>query len=133
VSAELERADYLPEVPPFFERDGHRYELKGDRIVRDGTEVAVLVSGGFGAGFSTWNKISPMNPLAVTAILFDRRDLLANASEDERARMGDRDAYMGGVDDVSIHWVPVGTLFRVDEYDGAESVEYLSDAGFTQA
>ena len=33
------------------------------------------------------------------------------------------DIYSGGLEDLQIEWVPVGTLFQVNEYDGNESIE----------
>jgi hypothetical protein len=36
------------------------------------------------------------------------------------------DAYVGGLKDLSILWLPEGTVFRVDEYDGNESI-YLKE------
>ena len=124
----------LPDIPPAFEKDGHRYELRGDRIVRDGTHVGVAYSPGYGAGFSTWNDVSPLNPFVIVAILFDRADAIADASDQEKADLlGDPEAYMGGAHSLRIEWVPLGTAFRVDEYDGYESVETLPHAGFQEA
>jgi hypothetical protein len=34
------------------------------------------------------------------------------------------DGYFGGSDDLIIEWVPVGTQFRVHEYDGSETLEF---------
>jgi hypothetical protein len=31
--------------------------------------------------------------------------------------------YMGGVSDLTVEWVPQGSLFRVAEYDGNETIE----------
>ena len=33
------------------------------------------------------------------------------------------DIYTGGMKDLKVAWIPEGTLFRVDDYDGSESVE----------
>jgi hypothetical protein len=33
------------------------------------------------------------------------------------------DMYLGGVGDLTVRWVPQGTLFRVTEYDGSETIE----------
>ena len=35
--------------------------------------------------------------------------------------------YCGGADDLTIQWLPVGTAFRIHEYDGSESVEIRDD------
>jgi hypothetical protein len=31
--------------------------------------------------------------------------------------------YTGGMDSLEIAWLPEGTLFRINEYDGSESIE----------
>lgn len=127
----------LPDIPMSFEKDGHRYELRGDRIVRDGTHVGVAYSPGYGAGWTTWDyddKVSPLNPFVIVAILFDRVDAIVNASDDDKETyLGSRDMYMGGARYLTIAWVPIGTMFRVHEYDGYESVETLPNAGFQEA
>jgi hypothetical protein len=33
------------------------------------------------------------------------------------------DLYSGGLDSLQIEWVPEGTVFRIHEYDGNESIE----------
>jgi hypothetical protein len=33
-------------------------------------------------------------------------------------------AYLGGMRDLTVAWVEVGTLFKIHEYDGSESIEY---------
>jgi hypothetical protein len=35
--------------------------------------------------------------------------------------------YCGGADNLTIEWLPVGTAFRIHEYDGSESVEVRDD------
>ena len=37
------------------------------------------------------------------------------------------DAYTGVMDDLIVDWLPVGTLFRIHEYDGNESIEVKED------
>jgi hypothetical protein len=32
-------------------------------------------------------------------------------------------SYYGGADDLQVMWLPIGTHFRIHEYDGAESIE----------
>lgn len=87
-----------------------------EKIVRNG-KVAVAVSYGFGAGWSTWNEVDPMDARFNQLFLDDKVDE-AKALVDE-LEMG----YTGGADDVEIVWVPVGTQFRITEYDGSESLE----------
>jgi hypothetical protein len=114
----------LAKMPDTFNKDGHAYTLRGDRIVRDGTHVAVLVSPGFGAGFTTWcDGVSPYEPKIVAALLADRRDLIANADPEELAReLGASYVYLGGVDNLTVSFLPIGTQFKISEYDGSEYI-----------
>ena len=92
-----------------------------DKVVRDG-QVAVLYSPGFGAGWYTWNSEHPelvFDPTIVAMLEEDRhfREIEAYVV----TKYGD-DIYCGGLSDLTIRWVPVGAQFRIDEYDGNESV-----------
>lgn len=91
-----------------------------EKIVRDGM-VAVAVSGGFGAGWSTWANVNPMDARFNQLFLdgkYDEAEALC-----DKLKLG----YPGGARDVEIIWVPVGTEFRITEYDGAENIEYKDD------
>ena len=88
-------------------------------IVND--KVAVLYSPGFGAGWYTWNTDAP-------EILFDPAivKFVENEKWDELATyvaLKYPDIYTGGMKDLKVAWIPEGTLFRVDDYDGNESIE----------
>lgn len=88
--------------------------------------VAVLVSRGYGAGWTTWNYQYPemlFDPDIAQMILDCRQedDILALAT----ARYPD--AYLGGLEGLFVQWVPEGVRFRVHEYDGAESLEFQSE------
>jgi len=96
-----------------------------NKVIRDG-KVAVLYSPGFGAGWSTWaygrdvsNDFMLFDPTLVGMV-----ERGASAEEIE-TYVTDiyPDTYCGGADDLTIEWLPVGTAFRVHEYDGSESIE----------
>ena len=114
------------------------------RIDNDGQIwVGVLVSAGYGAGWSTWNSYKGEGELDLA---LDHRIiewLLANAKVttyedsnidwdiedvDEAAlkeyceSIGYHDVYCGGADGLCIEWYRKGTLIRIEEYDGYESV-----------
>jgi hypothetical protein len=36
----------------------------------------------------------------------------------------DGDGYFGGADDLKIAWVKEGVEFKIDEYDGSESIQF---------
>lgn len=143
MGTEIARTLHLPDEQPLtFEHEGHSFEIKSDRIVRDGKEVCVLVSPGFGAGFITWNDcISPMNPKLVALVLAGQRGALVQAKDEGREAdvaewLGlpeDTFLSLNGARDLEIYYVPIGSRFRLDEYDGAESVEVLDADGWTIA
>ena len=92
-----------------------------EKLVRDG-KVAVLISRGFGAGWSTWNYQYPelvFEPSVAEMIELNHSDESIVAYCEAKYPEG----YFGGVDDLEIVWLPVGTEFRIGEYDGSESLE----------
>ena len=97
-----------------------------EKIVRDG-KVAVAVSYGYGAGWSTWNNIDPMDARFNQLFLDDAADEAADLCDE--LDLG----YAGGARDVEIVWVPVGTEFRITEYDGSESLEYKDNIAWRKA
>lgn len=83
--------------------------------------VAVLVSPDYGAGWYTWNdncKELLFDPNIVQLIL----DKVSKKEILEYCEKKYPDAYFGGIDGLCIHWVPEGTIFRIDEYDGYETL-----------
>jgi hypothetical protein len=101
-----------------------------NKVIRDG-KVAVLVSSGFGAGWSTWSYVGEedyrnfmlFDPTLVTMV--ERGDSV-EAIESYVTAIHPH-TYCGGASDLTIQWLPVGTAFRIHEYDGAESVEIRDD------
>ena len=104
-----------------------------DRYIKDG-KVAVLVSYGYGAGWSTWNWDHPniiFDPFIVECVLehnqlegdakIDHLDVLVPRVE-EYGKKAYPGAYLGGVWGLDVTWVPVGEKFRIHEYDGSERV-----------
>ncbi len=91
-------------------------------------QVAVLISPGFGAGWSTW-----ADPSIEEAVLFDSRlvdAVLAKMPIDQFADLCEDlgyDNYKGGVEDLEVVWIDAGTRFTVEEYDGSESIRTFSD------
>jgi hypothetical protein len=97
-----------------------------EKYIKDG-KVGVLVSPGFGAGWSTWADSAERE-----TALMDKRLVEAALSGNvaELRRVADElcpESYKGGLDDVIVEWVPVGGRFRIDEYDGSESLVAADD------
>jgi hypothetical protein len=100
-----------------------------DKVIRDG-EVAVLYSPDFGAGWYTCNTEHPAmlyDPTLVKWVM-DGKPYGQKPSGVEWVRLVTTleekypGCYLGGLRDLEIRWVPVGTRFYVDEYDGNETV-----------
>jgi len=90
------------------------------KLNEDG-KVAVLYSPGFGAGWYTWNQTVPQilfDPAIVKFVEKEKWDELATY-----VALKYPDIYTGGMKDLKVAWIPEGTLFRVDDYDGSESIE----------
>lgn len=96
------------------------FDTLREKVVLDG-KVAVLYSPGFGAGWYTWHSKVELvfDPVVVQMVLDDRREDIEDYC---LSKYPDDQPYMGGSDELTIRWVPLGARFRIHEYDGAESV-----------
>ena len=109
-----------------------------DKVIVDG-KVAVLVSGGFGGGWSTWQNDDESNasmvfePKVVEMVLAGEKD---KNRADRKATLNKIREYMtetypgyytGGAEGLEVEWVPVGSKFYIEEYDGNESLVLESD------
>ena len=88
------------------------------KVERDG-KVAVIVSPGHGAGWSTWADKAEVALFAPDVVAWI-----------EAGKPGGVDAfegygYTGGLDQAEVEWVPKGSRFIINEYDGSESLTIL--------
>lgn len=99
-----------------------------DRVIRDG-KVAVLVSPGYGAGWSTWAD----RDIDINIVLFEPEVVawVLNGKEgplpDLKTKYGWEYFYDGGGDDLQVVWIEQGQRFRIHEYDGSEHVVLEQD------
>lgn len=97
-----------------------------NKIIRNG-QVAVLISPDYGAGWSTWNHEYPAEELMFDPGLV----LLVEEGNTEKietyATLKWPNAYLGGLRNICVEWVNQGTAFRINEYDGAESIELMNN------
>lgn len=105
----------------------------------DHSHYAVLVSPGFGAGWSTWNYKELAYDKRVVEWYLEKVDChpvycmrLNDPNTPERAAAsellaswGYGDVYFGGLQSNMLRWVPTGVPWRMAEYDGNESIEFL--------
>ena len=102
-----------------------------NRYIKDG-KVAVAYSPGYGAGWASWAKQDVMETLLfhpdIIQMILDGRE--EEMSEDwliEHFGEAFKNVYCGGNDQLVVKWLPIGTVFRVHEYDGSECIVILDD------
>jgi hypothetical protein len=83
--------------------------------------VAVLYSPGFGAGWYTWNTGSPELIFDPTIVKFVEKEKWEELKVYVELKYPE--IYTGGMQDLKVEWIPEGTLFKINEYDGSESIE----------
>lgn len=98
------------------------------KCIRDGL-VAVLYSPGYGAGWSTWNDDKYREFLLHDEKLVDMVEFNQQDKIEEYVKSVYPDEYVcvNGADQLCVSWVLPGTQFRIEEYDGSESMVSNSD------
>lgn len=95
-----------------------------EKVVRNGM-VAVAISPGFGAGWTSWaTGISPFNPKVIKMIEEGKQGEITEEWCQEN--LGIEHVYCGGASQLTIEWIPQGVHFSINEYDGSESI-YRAD------
>jgi hypothetical protein len=99
------------------------------KIERDG-KIAVLVSYGYGAGWSSWSpeyqETLCMDADIVQAVLDGDK---AKAVEIAQEKCGDF-FYGGGAEGLQVEWVEKGMKFEIQEYDGNESLHIIGERSY---
>ena len=101
-----------------------------DKVIKDG-KVAVLYSPGYGSGWYTWNQEFPeliFSPAIVKLVEQEKFDELETYME-----LKYPEVFKAGMMDLEIEWIPVGTEFRIHEYDGSENIELKEDLNWLTA
>jgi hypothetical protein len=124
-------------ITKYTDNEYHKAELESIRrahipkVAREGN-VAVLYSPGFGAGWYSWHGVEELlyDPVLVEMVEAyrtieiptpEQKFDFTQAVESHCSKY--KDCYFGGADDLEVMWLPVGTNFRIHEYDGSETVE----------
>ena len=100
-----------------------------EKVIKDG-KVAVLVSHGYGGGFYTWG--APVEAIFDPTLV----DLIENDKIQDAIDYVKKtypDAYEGGVGTLDIEWIPEGSKFIINEYDGSESLQLMDDTNWITA
>ena len=104
-----------------------RGEYLMEKYYNDKGEIGILVSGGFGAGWSTWAS-SNRDFLTMNKTLIEM--CLQNTSQikvDDYLESHNIDTYTGGWKDCRVEYLPPNTPFHINEYDGSESLWTIED------
>ena len=115
---------YAPSVPerknPF---NGYK------KYIRDGN-LAVVISTGYGAGFSTWNYDHKVE-IATDSRIVER--VLSKNFTNIKGFIESLGYDVYEAKNLGIAWVPVGSFWRVKEEDGNEYVDILDISKWNQA
>ena len=92
-----------------------------EKYYNENDELGVLVSVGFGAGWSTWND----EELAYDKRIIEKwlEGMSANEMCEYIESLGYGRPYMGGYGQLDLEFIPRGTTFCIHEYDGYETIE----------
>lgn len=99
--------------------------------------IGVLISPGWGAGWQTWTD----NDFPVNVALDKRvieKWLELKDESDGREKFcswlsmitNDKYFYAGGWRTLELVFVPKGSTFKIDEYDGFESLSFITDSEY---
>ena len=89
-----------------------------EKLYNNKGQVAVAISYGYGAGWSSWNGVNPMDKQYNE--LFLKGDIEAVKKLAEK-----NDEYTKGAEEVELVWLDPNTKFIINEYDGSESLQIL--------
>ncbi len=104
-------------------------KLNVETLVEDGL-MAVAVSHNYGAGWGTWEGMELAVDKRVIEVIQHFQENKINFEEAKKAIdyfYPHKNIYYGGFDDIKIEWVPLGEMFRINEYDGLESIVIFRD------
>jgi hypothetical protein len=103
-----------------------------DKYENEHGKIGVIVSGGFGAGWSTWwggdSEFLSMDKTLVEMKLNGAKE--AEVEAYCQKVKGDS-PYMGGWANARVVWLDKGTSFTIEEYDGSEGLILVSDLTMT--
>jgi len=126
-----------------------------EKVIKDG-KVGVLVSPGFGAGFSSWGAPieAIFNPTLIE-LVEEKHNMEFVPNEKggiTQLRVWDdpkykeliqkmidfvektwEDVYSGGVPDLQVVWITEGSKFIIEEYDGSESLQLMDETNWITA
>lgn len=113
-------------------------KMEIEKVKKDG-KIAVLVSHGYGAGWSTWMDDSQAD------VLLYHPKLVKLVEDGEKGEITEKlcSKILGidgkehvctlGSDQLVVEWVEEGAQFKITEYDGAESLDCIENIYYRTA
>ena len=95
--------------------------------------MKVLISPGYGAGWSTWSQHQEIATDEALIKLFEEgctEEEMSQACINRGYEEDGTGPYMGGFSNLEVVEIPKGCRFRITEYDGWESVEILDSSSW---
>lgn len=102
----------------------------------DHTQYAILISPRYGAGWSTWNDPKLAYDKNVVKLWLKTKDNPYTGKvfvKNELSLLGYKDVYLGDYSNIEVIWIHEGDIWRITEYDGAESIEFLESEEYYYA
>ena len=107
-------------------------EMNMNKLEKDG-KVAVMISPGFGAGWSTWNSEFR------DTLLFDAEiaQAVIDGDKAKAAQLamekcpGLYAGGAGGAGGLMVEWIDKGSAFEVEEHDGSESLHIIGSRDYS--
>lgn len=100
---------------------------KSERYINEDGKIGVLVSGDYGAGFSTWNseyyEFLCTDKTLVEMCINDKKEDDVGAYLESKGI----DCFLDGWSDCRVEFVSKKTSFRIEEHDGYESIYIISE------
>jgi hypothetical protein len=103
------------------------------KVIKDG-KVAVLISSGYESGWYSWNRDVEECLFSPEIIELVEKKKIKNIDDEFCQKLfKTKYFYAGGARNLEIVWLPIGTKFRVNEYDGSESIEIIDEIKYKTA
>lgn len=96
-------------------------KMEINKVIREG-KVAILVTRMRGAGWYSTNGVEEMlfDPIIVNML----EEKIGSAAIRNYCIEKYKDAYLGGIENLRVYWIPVGTEFQIEGCDGVECIRY---------
>ena len=109
------------------------------KLVNKKNEVAVLYSPGYGAGWASWTIVYALQLATDSRIIKYRFGLESNHPNINIENFMTQiigfkiTPYVGGFTRTKVKFIQEGTMFRINEYDGEETIEIYSQNNYMKA